>query len=150
MGWQFCLVEDGSIYLDVDGLDDDELDIYRAQAIDGGFHEAVRLPEPVNSAFLDFAPYVLPDESYIMFSSNRPGGYGSIDLWVAFQNADGSWLDPINMGPDVNGEGDDAMPFVSHGGEYFFFITERSGDMGLSPYWASAQIIEALRSDSGG
>ena len=43
--------------------------------------------------------------SYIIFTSPRAGGFGEIDLYIAFKKADGEWTDGINMGPAINTDG---------------------------------------------
>jgi hypothetical protein len=47
---------------------------------------------------------VSPDESYMIFTTTRPGDYGGGDLYVSFRGADGYWGEPINLGPEVNSE----------------------------------------------
>ena len=39
-----------------------------------------------------FAPGIVkPDESYVVFASGRPGGFGQGDLFVSFRQPDGAW-----------------------------------------------------------
>jgi hypothetical protein len=60
---------------------------------------------PFNTSGLDFAPSLSPDNMALFFSSNRPGGFGSNDLYVV-RRTDGSdnltWSAPENLGPLVN------------------------------------------------
>ncbi len=64
-------------------------------------------------------------ELYIM-SYNRPGGYGDWDIWVAKRNTiDGDWGTPVNLGPEVNTERQDACPCISSDGLSLFFQTDR-------------------------
>lgn len=48
--------------------------------------------------FNDHDPFIAPDESCLIFSSNRPGGYGSNDLYISFRNDNDTWTAPRNMG----------------------------------------------------
>jgi hypothetical protein len=146
LGWQFSMAADGSVYLDGDLGQGGSLDLFRFPRAGSGYGEPV--PVSVNSAYNEIAPFVAPDESYLIFSSNRPGGYGRHDLWIAFKRTDGSWTDPLNMGPDINTETEDGSPAVTHDGLYLFYLTERAGDAGYNPYWVSAQVIQELRNQA--
>jgi hypothetical protein len=94
----------------------------------------------INSPEQDAHPFIAPDESYILFDSNRPGGYGNSDLYISFRNEDNSWGDALNLGKPINTLEYDAIPSVSPGGEYLFFC--RAGDI----FWVDAKIIKILKS----
>lgn len=97
--------------------------------------------------------YVAPDESYMIFSSFRSGGYGMSDLYISFRGDDGIWSEPRNMGPNINSDAKDRFPYVSSDGEYFFFNSSRVSVLNTKPipggpgnvYWVDAKIIEELR-----
>lgn len=146
LGWQYCVVGDGSVYVDGDLGQGGGEDVFRYPWTGAGFGP----PQPVsvNTQHNEFAPYVAPDESYIIFVSNRPGGYGMHDLWIAFRQAGGTWSQPVNMGPDVNSANEDAAPYVTADGFYLFFTAQRSGDAG-APYWVSTQLIDSIRVRAG-
>jgi hypothetical protein len=86
-----------------------------------------------------------PEEDYIIFTSQRPGGLGASDLYISFKDSEGTWTPAANMGSPVNSNGADAWPYLSPDGEYFFFVTSRQGDAGFNPYWVDSEIIEELR-----
>lgn len=126
--------------------------LHRAQALPGGgFETPVPVQIPGGNVVGD--TFVAPDESYMIFSSDRPGGMGSSDLYVSYRTADGSWDTPINMGPEVNSETLDYCPVVTPDGKYFFFSRRTSdpanggwpGVVAGDVYWMSADIIERLR-----
>lgn len=118
-------------------------DIYRSMRVNGQYAEVHNIGEPVNSQHADLDPFIAPDESYIVFCSNRPGGYGTADLYVAFRQADGSWTEPVNMGEQVNSPFQEYIPAVTPDGRYFFFTSNKSGNRDI--YWVDARIIEDLR-----
>ena len=74
--------------------------IYRAELINGEYAKPELLPRSINlPPFLNWAPFIAPDESYLLFSSNRTGSldeYG--DLYISRRQADGSWTDPVSSG----------------------------------------------------
>lgn len=105
----------------------------------GQYQKAIALGDSVNSTFNDYDPIISPDERFVIFSSNRPGGFGSVDLYVSFKNEDNSWTKAKNLGPAVNTKTIEFAPRLSHDGNYLFF--NRKGDI----YWVSTEIIQNLR-----
>jgi hypothetical protein len=123
-----------------------DLDIYRARLVDGGYPTAENLGPPINTSWGDDLPYVAPDESYLIFASDRPGGLGNRDLYISFQ-VDGSWTEARNLSRPINSEYWDIYPSVSPDGKYLFFTRrtawQASDDSDI--YWVSARFIERLR-----
>lgn len=68
----------------------------------------------------DSTPAFSRDGRTLYFSSNRPGGYGSIDLYSATMDANGRFRNVRNMGKDINTEGDEMFPWVSSDGKLYF------------------------------
>jgi WD40-like Beta Propeller Repeat len=69
----------------------------------------------LNTAFREFAPEITTNGHWLYFHSNRPGGCGSQDIWVAHrQNKrdDFGWETPINLGCILNTGAEDAGPTV--------------------------------------
>ena len=65
-------------------------------------------------------PAFFNDGQSIVFSSDRPGGYGGMDLYIAhWDEAVQKWSAPANMGSAVNTEGDEIFPRIVDGGLYF-------------------------------
>lgn len=59
----------------------------------------------VNSGAIDTVPALSPDEHWLFFNSNRPGGFGDSDLWVSWRpdvHDDFGWQAPVNLGPTIN------------------------------------------------
>ena len=93
----------------------------------------------INSEFPDFAPYISPDQSYIIFTSmNRPEGSG---LFISFNKKDGTWTKARYMG-EVFGA-DALLTTMSPDGKYLFFTGRREGRKGV--FWVDAKIIENLK-----
>lgn len=78
-------------------------------------------PISINSAeHWDSTPSLSPDGKTLYFSSDRPGGFGKTDLYVAKLNRRGRWVDVRNLGPDVNTSGNEQFPFISESGDIYF------------------------------
>ncbi len=101
------------------------------------------LGPPINTRFPEFDPFVSPDQSFLIFSSERPGGHGDSDLYISFRAPDGSWIEPRNMGPGVNSERRDFTPMLSPDGKFLFLTSRRAGASDI--YWVDAQVIEERR-----
>ena len=52
---------------------------------------------------------------YLLFSSNRPGTLGGMDLFYAPINRDGTFGMPVNLGSAVNTTGDEVTPQFDEG-----------------------------------
>ena len=85
---------------------------------------------PFNNTEFDCAhPSVSPDGRRLYFSSNRPGGFGGMDLYVStFIN--NKWSDPVNLGPKVNTDKNDVFPFIHTDGKVFFTSNGRKDGIG--------------------
>lgn len=119
-------------------------DVYRSRLKDGRYTNLEHLAAPVNTEYSEVDVFIAPDESYLIFCSDRPGGYGAFDLYVTFREDDGAWTLPVNMGPKINSAGYQFRPSVTPDGKYFFFTRgEPDGEDAL--YWVSAQVIWDLR-----
>lgn len=90
-------------------------------------------------------PFIAPDESYLIWDSERPEGFGNSDLYISFHQADGSWGPAINMGDNINSDKWDAYASVTPDGKYILFNRGIDDDGNVDIYWADATIIEALR-----
>jgi len=118
-------------------------DIYRSRKINDQYTEIENLREPVNTVHHEVDPYIAPDESYLIFCSDKPGGFGNEDFYISYRKRDGSWTIPVNMGDKVNSPHQEYIPYVTLDGKHFFFTSNISGNRDI--YWMEAKIIEELR-----
>ena len=89
------------------------MDLYVAQrlSLEAPWGSPRNLGAVVNSPFTDNIPSLSRDGHLMFFNSNRPGGFGDVDLWVAFRDHvhdDFAWQAPFNLGQGVNSAGFDA------------------------------------------
>ncbi|KQR67290.1 OmpA family protein [Pedobacter sp. Leaf176] len=84
----------------------------------------------VNSRDFNSAqPYVTSDGKFLLFSSDRIGGYGKYDLWFAAIRSDGSFGQAVNLGPEINTEADERAPYYNVTTKKLMFSTD--GRIGL-------------------
>lgn len=74
-------------------------------------------------------PHVSSDGTQLYFSSNKSGGFGGYDLYVAVIQKDGSIGEPVNLGDSINTSKDEKFPSLSKDGNTFYFASE--GHVGL-------------------
>lgn len=96
---------------------------FRSKYVDGKYQEPEALGKTINSEFLDYAYHIDPDERFIIFSSNRPGGFADVELYISYHQPDDSWGPAINLGPKINSKfaGGTDWPYLSPDGKYLFF-----------------------------
>lgn len=88
--------------------------------------EPVNLPYPINTAYCEAHPIILPDGKTLIFSSKRPGGFGDYDLYKSERQEDDSWSEPINLGSFINTPADDRVVSIPASGDILYFA---SGDL---------------------
>ena len=131
--------ENGTLYFTDVSDKSDKGDIVLSRWVDGAYGSHEKLIGVINSPYKDAHPFIASDESYLIFDSDRPGGYGSADLYISFKKEDGTWGEAINLGSRINTPGYDAIPYVSPDGKYLFYNAK--GDI----WWVDAKIIEELK-----
>ncbi len=94
-------------------------DLYRARLLNGKYEQVERL-DSLNTPNVDADPYIARDESYLIFCSDRSGGFGSGDLYISF-NRNGRWTDPKNLGAAINTPEFEYTPLISPDGKRLFF-----------------------------
>lgn len=145
---------DGTIYFTtMFGSHSAEDGIYYSYLNHGKYTKAERFKSGYSGKPSDGYPFIAPNESYMLFISWRPGGYGKWDLYIAFRQDDGTWTTPANMGPTINTAASESFPSVSPDGKYLFFNSNRKSK--ITPhqpehfygniYWVSTKIIEERR-----
>ncbi len=103
----------------------------------------------VNSSARNYGPNISPDGLTLFFYSNRPGGYGSTDIWMARRaTIDDDWSESVNLSPIVNSSSADNAPAFSADGSMLYFHSNRPGGFGGYDLWQAPVIpIVDLNSD---
>ena len=105
----------------------------------------VNLGPSINTEFSEFHSAISADGLNLFLASDRPGGFGSNDLWVAHRrNRNADWESAQNLGPMFDTPSSEAGPELSPDGHWVFFY---SG--GLGGFANSSDIYVAFRQDAG-
>lgn len=101
----------------------------------------------LNTVALDGCPIESPDGLSLYIASNRAGGLGGIDIWVARRASRAApWGAPANLGAPVNSAANDFCPTPINGGG-LFFVSTRPGFCGSV---ANADMYFTRRNPAGG
>ena len=113
-----------------------KLKLYSADLRDGGWANVQELP--FNSdEYSSGHPALSRDGKSLYFVSDRPGGRGGTDVYVARFDG-GTWSQPLNLGPQINTKGDEMFPFVDENGILYFASNGHPGNLGgLDMYYTS-------------
>ena len=117
-----------------------KLKIYSAEKTENGWANIAELP--INLPEFDCAhPSISPDGKRLYFSSNRPDGFGGMDLYVCTLLI-GKWSIPVNCGPKVNTAKNELFPFIHADGTLYF---TSNGHTGLG----NLDIFYTMKTDTG-
>jgi outer membrane protein OmpA-like peptidoglycan-associated protein len=117
-------------------------DIYKVQRSPWGWSKPKNLGQNINSDYWESAPSIAPDGNSIYFASNRPDGFGGIDIYVAYKNEKGFWEEAINLGPSINTKGDDQTPFIHADNQSLYFSSNGRAGFGGSDIYVSRKKID--------
>jgi outer membrane protein OmpA-like peptidoglycan-associated protein len=79
-------------------------------------------------------PSISPDGKKLFFTSDRPGGFGESDIYYVDIHEDGSFSEPVNLGPEINTEGRETFAHLANNGVLFFASDGHPGLGGLDIY----------------
>jgi hypothetical protein len=110
----------------------------RARA-DFAFGTPTKFGPPLNSSYVEALDCISADGLELYFDSDRPGGHGDCDLWVAKRDTtDAAWGEPVNLGPAVNSTVAETYACLSQDGlELYFNSEDRPGGYGGWDIWVT-------------
>jgi flagellar motor protein MotB len=105
-------------------------DLYFSAFSGGQWTYPYNLGSPVNTSAWESTPSISADGNLLIFSSNRPGGFGGKDLWYSILKDNKTWSVPVNMGRTINTDGEEMSPFIHFDGKTLYFATDGRPGMG--------------------
>ena len=84
---------------------------------------------PVNSTYWEGGACLSPDGKTLYLISERKGGYGHGDIYVAKKKG-ASWGTPVNIGEEINSVQDEGGLFLGPDGKTLFFASNGANSMG--------------------
>ena len=111
-------------------------DIYYSEFRDGAWTELKSVGDNINSRTIwEGQPSISADNRTLYFSRaiNKeipPEHYGLMDIYKSERRPDGSWGDPVNLGPNINTKGNEKSPFMHSDSYTLYFSSDTRVGMG--------------------
>ena len=121
--YEICLSADSNELYFVRGRPGQGADIFTSRRTHNKWSKPRRL-DAVNSKHDELGPRLSADGRLLLFYSNRPGGIGGYDVWVALRT-DGVWRKPVNLGPNVNSRHNEYGPSITADNRTLYFASNR-------------------------
>jgi tetratricopeptide (TPR) repeat protein len=96
----------------------------------GAYRRAIKLDESINSKDYEIAATITNDGNTIYFASDRPGGFGGMDLYVSKRLPNGKWGPAMNLGAEINTAYDEDYPSITADGKVLYFSSKGHTNMG--------------------
>lgn len=110
------------------------LAIYSANYVDGQWMNEQKLPFN-DEKYTVCHPAISNEETFLIFSSDMPGGFGGMDLYIVSYD-EGVWGNPENMGEDINTVGNEVFPYLDSDNNLYYSSNMLVGFGGLDIYKA--------------
>lgn len=112
-------------------------DLYVSRFTGDGWGEPENLGPVVNTVGWESQPSFSSDGKTLYFVSNRPGGYGSSDIWITRLSDKGRWSEPYNAGEVINTPEAERGPFIHPDGITLYFSSKGHTGMGQGDlFWS--------------
>lgn len=127
---------EASIGISVDGQklfiykSDEEGSIYVSDLIGDIWSKPKKLGPTINTKYRETHASLSADGSKLYFTSDRKGGYGGLDIYVARKLVNGEWSEAENLGPGINTEKDERAPYIHPDDITLYFSSRGHGGLG--------------------
>jgi outer membrane protein OmpA-like peptidoglycan-associated protein len=127
--WTNSITGDGKtliLYMD-DGADGN---LYSSQRDGEKWSRIRKLDKNINTKYWEAHGFITPDGKQLFFSSNRPEGFGELDIWLSEKEGNGSWGPAANLGNIINTPYNDNTPFYDPDNKSLIFSSIGHSGMG--------------------
>jgi len=104
-------------------------DIYTSTFNGITWSKTLRLNKHINTRYWESHGNLSTDGSLLVFASDRPGGFGGLDLYIS-RKVNGDWGPAVNLGPQINTPFNEDRPFLINNGKKLFFSSQGHRNMG--------------------
>ena len=123
--------------------DENNGDIYVSeQRLDETWSEPQPVSDNINSSYSENSVSISPDGQTLYFSSDRPGGFGGLDLYKCEKDRRGEWGRVTNLGETINTPYDEDGVFIDFDGKTLYFSSRGRKGMGGYDIFKSIYKVE--------
>lgn len=165
------LTKNGTLYFTRNEQGESISYIYRSGFVNEKYSLPEKLPEQINCGEDRYNAYISSDESFMVVPAQgvEKGAEGAF-YYIVFKKEDGTWHNPLNMGPSINSKPSKGWSLsISPDGKYIFFMASKKSTNMILPetlsmdflrethlkpengnsdiYWVDAKIIETMRAN---
>jgi tetratricopeptide (TPR) repeat protein len=123
-----CLSVDGKL-LFMSKDDNYNSDIFVSSFNGTTWSPTVKLNKNINTKYWESHGFVSETGNQIIFASDRPGGFGGLDLYIS-NKVNGDWGPAVNLGPDINTPFNEDRPFIINNGRSLVFSSQGHENIG--------------------
>ena len=124
------------LYMD-DGADGN---LFSSQRNGTTWSKIRKLGKNINTKYWEAYGFITPDGEELFFSSNRPGGFGELDIWMSKLDENGDWGAAVNLGNDINTPYNENTPFFLPESGILFFSS--LGNTGMGGYDVFSSVLK--------
>jgi len=124
-----CLADNNTLML-LSKDDNINSDIWMSRFDGTRWEPARKMKKEINTKYWEAHGFITEDGSTLIFASDRPGGFGGLDLYISKPGPDGEWDTPVNLGPEINTPFNEDRPFLVNNGKILFFASQGHHNMG--------------------
>ena len=100
-------------------------DIYESKFDGTQWSKPTPLNKNINTKeYQETSASISPDGKKLYFASDKPGGYGGLDIYMSTLGPDGQWGKAFNVGGLINTKGNDDSPYIHSDGVTLYFSSD--------------------------
>jgi Tol biopolymer transport system component len=140
--WHPQVVANGDLYFAADDRGDSlgSADLYVSKRKNGAYQDAINLGNRINTSAAEWDAYVDPTERFMLFKSDRAGGYGGTDIYISHREK-GGWGKAKNLGPVVNSANDEDSGELTPDQRFVIFARRANNAAPWVLYWIDADAL---------
>jgi hypothetical protein len=126
------------------GFGGEDIWVSRRTSRNGEWGTPVNLGPTINSGVNERLRYLAPNGHFLLFQSDRAGGFGGSDIWASRRrgvNDDTNWEPPVNLGQVINTSANELGSAFLLGdqsiNDHFYFASARPGGFGSADFYDS-------------
>ena len=109
---------------------DDYGSIYQSSLENGEWTTPVKLGSNINTEDRETSASLSADGKFLFFTSDRPGGFGGLDIYVSEKLKNGMWGPPRNLGKGINTKYNEEGPYIHPDGKTLYFSSKGHENLG--------------------